>query len=383
MFNLKNKKSRSIATQGLLIVFLSIAAIYLIDNVSKNLAKLGIASGFDFLLTRAGYDAYSPFLHFTSDSTHLMAYFVGLLNTIVVSLTGIILATLLGFMMGILRLSDNLLVNKTVYWIVEFTRNVPVLVWIVIWYFGVFLQLPSPRKSFEIVDIIFVSNRGLYVPKPEFLSGSLVIFGLFILGLVSYYIYRRQTKAKQYEQSGHQSSFWIGTALIIGLPCLGFLFVENAVNWSVPVLKGFNFRGGVALKPEFVALLMGLSLYTSASIAEIVRAGILAVPKGQIEASKSLNLTTWQTNKMIIIPQALRVIIPPLNSQFMNLTKNSSLAIAIGYVDVVATIGGITLNQTGQALECIAVVMATYLILCLLISIFMNFVNRQVQVVER
>ncbi len=383
MIYLGNKKTRAVIVQVSLVALVFVGFAYFIYNANVNLERLGIASGFDFLWTRAGYDLYSPVLQYSSDSLHIDAYFVGLLNTILVSVVGIFLATVLGFLLGILRLSNNWLASKTVYCIVEFTRNVPVLVWIVIWYFGIFLQLPSPKKALNLADTIFVSNRGMYVPSPEFHSlawGILIALGIGVIGKI---LYTRRAKRMQ-DATGKQSPiFTVSLTFIIGLPLAVYFVLGQPVDWSVPALRGFNFKGGVALKPEFIALLMGLSVYTASNIAEIVRSGIESVDKGQYEASMSLNLTAGQRMKMIIIPQALRVIIPPLNSQYLNLMKNSSLAIAIGYVDVVATIGGITLNQTGQALECIAIVMATYLILSLLISAIMNFVNRQVQIVER
>ncbi len=382
-FSLQNKKVRAFVIQSIVLLVVLFLAKYFSGNVIENLQRLGITSGFDFLESRAGYDLYSPFLAYTADSSHMEAFYVGLLNTLVISVMGVFLATVVGFLLGVLRLSDNWLVAKTVYCIVEFTRNVPVLIWIVIWYFGVFLQLPSPRKAINIYDMIFVSNRGLYLPSPEFIAGSSAILIAFIGAIVIKMIYTRRAKVIQ-DATGKQSPvFLVSVGIILILPLIAYFLAGQPIEWSIPALKGFNFKGGMALKPEFVSLLMGLSVYTACNIAEIVRAGILSVSGGQGEAARALSLTKSQTMKMIIIPQALRVIIPPLNSQFMNLAKNSSLAIAVGYVDVVATIGGVTLNQTGQALECIAIVMVTYLILSLIISTVMNFVNRKVQIVER
>ena len=378
-----SKKNKAILTQVALAILVFLAFAYFVRNAINNLETMGLASGFDFLWSRAGYDLYSPFLKYTSDSLHIDAFAVGLLNTVVVSLIGILFATILGFLMGIIRLSNNWLASKTMYAVVEFTRNVPVLIWIVIWYFGVFLQLPAPKKSINLGDTIFISNRGMYVPAPEFQPLAWGILIALVGGVIAKIIYTRRAKKIQ-DATGKQSPiFTVSVALIIGLPALVYLILGQPIDWSLPALKGFNFTGGAALKPEFIALLMGLSVYTASNIAEIVRAGIESVDKGQYEAAMSLNLTTGQRMKMIIIPQALRVIIPPLNSQFLNLMKNSSLALAIGYMDVVATIGGITLNQTGQALECIALVMATYLSLSLIISAIMNFINRKVQIVER
>ena len=382
--NLQSKKTRSIITQVLVLLAVIGGFSYFVNNAIINLNKLGIASGFDFLFTQSGYDLYSPFLEYTSESYHIEAFYVGILNTLLVSILGIFLATVLGFLMGVIRLSDNWIASSTVYAIVEFTRNVPVLIWIVIWYFGVFLQLPSPRNgAINIMDMAFISNRGLYVPAPVFQPLFWGVFIAFVVGIVLTVLYNRKAKIKK-DETGQESPVWtVGLLSIIGLPVIVYYALGAPLEWSIPVLKGFNYKQGMALKPEFVSLLMGLSVYTAASIAEIVRAGILSVDKGQHEAAKSLNLTKSQTMKMIIIPQALRVIIPPLNSQYLNLAKNSSLAMAIGYVDVVSTIGGITLNQTGQAIECIAIVMITYLTLSLLISMIMNYINKRVQIVER
>ena len=382
-FNIHNKKVRAVAIQTFLSIVIIMLISYFGNNVVDNLERLGISSGFDFLQYRTGYDLYSPILPYSSDSTHFMAFSVGLLNTIIITFFGISLATVLGFIMGVLRLSDNWIVAKTMYVIIEFVRNVPVLIWIVIWYFGVFLQLPSPRTAINIMDSVFVSNRGLYLPAPIFTTGAFAIGIAFIISIFLKVIYNRRVKAEEIKTGKEGSTWRVSIALIIGLPLAVYFLAGQPIDWSIPELKGFNFKGGMALKPEFLSLLMGLSVYTACSIAEIVRAGILSVSSGQKEAAEALNLTKSQSMKMIVIPQAMCVIIPPLNSQFLNLAKNSSLAIAIGYVDIMATIGGVTLNQTGQALECIAIVMGTYLILSLLISSVMNYINNKVQIIER
>jgi len=377
-----NKKFRSITSQVLLILFLSMVFYYFINNAIINLDRLGITSGFDFLFSRAGYDASSPFFKFTSDSLHLDAYFVGLLNTLSVSIIGIFIATILGFIMGGLRLSNNWLVSKLVYLVVEFKRNVPVLIWIVIWYFGVLLQLPSTKEAINIYDSIFISNRGLYFPSPIFIDGSIAILIAFIGAIIINFFYIKRARNLHIKTGKQSPIFLVSTFLIIGLPVISYFIANQPIEWTIPELKGFNFKGGMALKPEFVALLMGLSVYTSAHIAEIVRAGILSVSKGQTEASLSFNIKKNQMMKMIIIPQAFRLIIPPLTSQYLNLMKNSSLGVAIGYMDLTATTGGITLNQTGQAIECILMIMGTYLLLSLSISTIMNYVNKKVQYAE-
>ena len=383
MININNKKTRAILNQAGLILLLAFGFYYFTDNAIENLNRLGITSGFDFMFSRAGYDLNSPFIEYTSDSRHLDAFYVGLLNTLKVTIIGIFLASVLGFLMGILRLSNNWIVSKVIYAIVEFSRNVPVLIWIVIWYFGVFLQLPAIRQALNIGDVVFVSNRGLYVPSPEFQPLAIGMLFALIVGIIIKVVYTRRAKVLQDETGKQSPVFLVSTALIVGLPLVAYFVLGQPIEWSIPELKGFNFKGGMALKPEFVALLMGLSVYTASNIAEIVRAGIISVKQGQTEASMSLNLNNSQTMRMIIIPQALRVIIPPLTSQYLNLMKNSSLAIAIGYMDITGTTGGITLNQTGQAIECIVIIMAVYLTLSLIISAIMNYINKRVQIVER
>lgn len=383
MIDLYNRKTRGIITQVILVALVFTAFAYFTANAIENLERQGLASGFDFLFTRAGYDLYSPILEYSADNTHLRAYAVGLINTIMITIIGIFIATVLGFLMGVIRLSNNWIASQTVYWIVEFMRNVPVLIWIIIWYRGVFLQLPPAKQAINVWDTIFISNRGLYIPAPEFQPLAWGVLIALIVGMVAKIWYSRRAKRIQDETGKQSPVFAVSMLLLVGLPLIVYMILGQPLEWNYPELKGFNFKGGSALKPEFIALLMGLSVYTAANIAEIVRSGIVSVSKGQYEAAMSLNLTSGQRMRMIIIPQALRVIIPPLNSQFMNLMKNSSLAVAIGYVDVVSTTGGVTLNQTGQALECIAIVMGTYLILSLIISVVMNYINNKVQIVER
>ena len=381
--NLNTKKTRSIISQVLFLLVVIGLIYYFADNALKNLQKLGIASGFDFLLISASFDLYSPFFEFTSDSTHLKAYFVGLINTLLVSILGIVIATLLGFLLGILRLSNNFLASKISYWIVEFSRNVPVLIWIMIWYFGVILQLPSVRQALDIADLIFLSNRGIYVPAPIFDGNVSLLIASLILG-IGFKIWFSKRAQRIHDETGHkQNTFFINTAFLLVPPLLVFFVTNMNLSWDIPLLKGFNFKGGLVLKPEFVGLLLGLSVYTAASIAEIVRAGIESVDKGQKEACCSLNINDKQAMMLVILPQALRAIIPPLINQYLNLTKNSSLAIAIGYMDIVGITGGITLNQTGQALEAIFMVMMTYLVLSLMISFLMNIANKRSLIKER
>jgi len=353
-------------------------------NVATNLEKAGKDFSFNFLSYPAGYDiSFQPFISFSPTDTHLRAAVVGLLNTLLVAVSGVIIASIMGFTMGILRLSNNWLVSRLVYVFLEFTRNVPVLLHIFFVY-GIFLYvLPVPKKALSISDTVFLTNRGFYWPSPVFEDGfGYVWFALLtaIVVVIAFVIWER----KHQDKTGIKyPSFTISTAIIIGLPLLTFFISGSPMSLEIPVIKGFNFKGGTSIKPEYIALTFALAYYTSCFIAEIVRSGILAVSGGQSEASHALGLSHGNTLRLVVIPQALRVIIPPLASQYLNLTKNSSLAIAIGYMDVVATIGGISLMQTGREMETMIFVLLTYLIISLIISAFMNWFNKRMSIVER
>ncbi len=309
-------------------------------------------------------------------------FFVGLLNTLLVASLGVVCATLVGFILGVLRLSTNWLVNRLAYVYVEAIRNVPVLLQIVFWY-GVFLGLPRVRQSINVGDILYLNNRGLQVPWPIFEPGIEAVAAALGLALAGSLALRHWAKRRQQATGRQFPVLTVSAAVIIVLPLLAAAAAGFPVSWDIPQLKGFNFAGGVTVKPEFAALWTALTAYTAAFIGEIVRAGILAVSKGQTEAASSLGLRPNLTMRLIILPQALRVIVPPLTSQHLNLIKNSSLATAIGYPDLVATFAGTTLNQTGQAVEVIAMTMAVYLTISLLISLFMNWYNKKTALVER
>lgn len=380
----RNQEYRSVFIQitTILILFTFLGMIG--NNVVTNLEKAGKEFSFGFLSYPAGYDiTFQPFISFSPTDTHLRAAVVGLLNTLLVAVTGVIIASILGFTMGILRLSNNWLISRIVYVFLEFTRNIPVLLHIFFVY-GIFLYvLPVPKKAVSISDTVFLTNRGFFIPSPVFEDG----FGYVLLALLSaitaviaFVIWERKN---QDETGENYPVFSISAAIIIGLPLLTFFISGYPLSWDLPAIKGFNFKGGTSLKPEYIALTFALAYYTACFIAEIVRSGILAVSKGQTEASHALGLTHGSTLRLVIIPQALRVIIPPLASQYLNLTKNSSLAIAIGYMDVVATIGGISLMQTGKEMETVIFVLLTYLSISLLISAFMNWFNKRMALVER
>ena len=380
----RNQEYRSVFIQimTMLILFTFLGMIG--HNVATNLEKAGKDFSFNFLSYPAGYDiSFQPFISFSPTDTHLRAAVVGLLNTLLVAVSGVIIASIMGFTMGILRLSNNWLVSRLVYVFLEFTRNVPVLLHIFFVY-GIFLYvLPVPKKALSISDTVFLTNRGFYWPSPVFEDGfGYVWFALLtaIVVVIAFVIWAR----KHQDKTGIKyPSFTISTAIIIGLPLLTFFISGSPMSWEIPVIKGFNFKGGTSIKPEYIALTFALAYYTSCFIAEIVRSGILAVSGGQSEASHALGLSHGNTLRLVVIPQALRVIIPPLASQYLNLTKNSSLAIAIGYMDIVATIGGISLMQTGREMESMIFVLLTYLIISLIISAFMNWFNKRMSIVER
>jgi len=361
---------------------------YLFHNTSANLQRQGIASGFDFLNSTAGFGIIMTLIEYSEESTYGRAFWVGLANTLVMSAIGIVLATIIGFIVGVARLSSNWLIGRMATVYIETLRNIPLLLQIFFWYFAVLRSVPGPRQSLALGESIFINNRGIYSPKPLFGDGfDFIVIG-FLAAIAAIVGIRRWARKRQ-EKTGEQFPvFLTSLGLFFGLPLLGLIaavLVYDGVplSFEYPALTGFNFTGGLVMIPEFVALLLALSAYTAAFIAEIVRAGILAVSHGQTEAARSLGLRNGPTLRLVIIPQALRVIIPPLTSQYLNLTKNSSLAAAIAYPELVSVFAGTVLNQTGQAIEVIGITMAIYLGLSLSISAFMNWYNRKMALVER
>ena len=378
-----DEKFRSIFFQTLVIGLFALGIYFIVQTTAYNLEKRNIATGWRFLTDPAGFDiSFSPFINFKSTDTHLDVYFVGVLNTLLVSFCGCIAATILGFLVGIIRLSSNWLLVRVAYIYVEFTRNVPLLLQIILWY-SILIQLPRVKQSLEFLDIFFISNRGIYSPRPIFENGFSYVFIAIVLALISSFFLRRWAKKRQ-DKTGKQ--FPVATSalgMIIFIPLLLYFILGSPLSFDYPALKGFNFKGGMVIRPEFIAMFLALTIYTAAFISETVRSGILSVTKGQREASASLGLKKSWIMRLIIIPQALRVIVPPLTSQYLNLTKNSSLGIAVGYADLVHGFGGISLNQTGQAIECMVIVMATYLTISLTISVFMNIYNKSIQFKEK
>ena len=379
-----NEETRSVIIQIVTLTVVFVVLAMVVRNVATNLADIGKEFSFDFLFAPSAYDiTFSPFIDYNSRDTHLRAAAVGILNTIFVAACSIVLATAMGFIMGILRLSSNWLVNRIVYVFIEFTRNVPLLLHIFFVHGIIVTTLPVPKKAMNVADTFFLTNRGFYVPAPVLEAGAGVVGVVFLLTIGFVIGFRRWAKKVQDETGKIYPVFWISVGVIVGATGLAFLATGMPLTWSMPALKGFNFKGGMSLKPEFLALWLALSYYHAAFIAEIVRGGILAGSHGQTEAAYAMGLRPSRTLQLVIIPQALRVIIPPLGSMYLNVTKNSSLAIAIGYMDVVATVGGITLMQTGKEMETMIIVLLTYLTFSLLISVFMNWFTRRMNLAER
>ena len=379
----RNEKSREIIVQVIVLIGFGWFISWLVGNVSGNFEKLGKDLSFEFLFIPAGYDINQFLIPYNNRDTHLRAAVVGLLNTGLVAICGIIIATIFGLFLGVLRLSNNWLASKIAYWYVEFTRNVPILLHILLWHGIIINTLPHPKMAIEMFDVSFLTNRGFYIPKPITEAG-IELFYLFIIIAIIFSILFSKFSKKRQEKTGKQLPvFWINFFVMLILPLLALMLNNFPISFSIPALKGFNFRGGLHLSPELIALTFALAIYTAAFIAEIVRAGILAIHKGQREAAESIGLKSDKVMSLIILPQARRVIIPPLTSQYLNLTKNSSLAIAIGYMDLVATLGGISLNQTGREMETMVLVLLIYLCISLSISSLMNWYNYKVKLVDR
>ena len=379
----RNEKSREIIVQIIVLFFLGWFISWLVMNVNANFEALGKDISFEFLFIPAGYDINQYLIDYNNRDSHLRAGIVGLLNTGLVAFFGIILATVLGIALGIIRLSKNWLASKIAYWYVEFTRNVPILLHILLWHGIIINTLPHPRKAISLGEVTFLSNRGFYIPKPLTETGIELVYLFFVIAIIFSILFAKYCKRKQDLTGTQYPVFWINISVICFLPLIAFFISGMPVSLEIPALKGFNFRGGMHMSPELAALTFALGIYTAAFIAEIVRAGILAIDKGQREAAESIGLKPSKVMNLVILPQARRVIIPPLTSQYLNLTKNSSLAIAIGYMDLVATLGGISLNQTGREMETMLIVMLIYLSVSLSISALMNWYNSKVKLVGR
>lgn len=373
---------RGIFFQVLTIVLLVVFVWWVAHNTAVNLARANIASGFGFLNGRAGFEVGQSLIAYSSDSTYGRALLVGLLNTLLIAVTGIITATIIGFIIGIGRLSRNWLIAKlcTVY--VEVFRNIPPLLVIFFWYSGVLAVLPNARESLHLPLGSYLNNRGLAFPKPIFGEGFWLVLVAFVIAIIAVIAMARWAHRRQAATGQPFHTIWASIGLLIGLPLIAFLLAGAPLSFDYPIVGKFNLTGGSVVGPEFMSLFLALSFYTAAFIAEIVRAGIRGVAKGQTEAAGALGLHPSSITRLVVIPQAFRIIIPPLSSQYLNLTKNSSLAIAIGFADLVA-VGSTTLNQTGQAIEVILIWMVVYLALSIVTSLFMNWFNAKMALVER
>ena len=377
-------KVRSIAYQVGLCTIVGLLVYGAISNAIANLQRARIASGFGFWDSIAGFDISQTLIDFSSStSTYGQAFWVGLLNTLLVAGLGIIFATILGFTVGIMRLSKNWLVSKVATGYVELIRNLPLLLQLLFWYNAVLKALPDLRDAKPFLGGTFLSNRGLVLPEPLAQAGFGFVEIAFVVGLIGTIVFYRWARKRQMATGKQAPVLWVSLGLLIGLPLIIFLAAGMPLHFEYPEKGRFNVTGGMEVLPEFAALLVGLVVYTAAFIAEVVRAGILAVSHGQTEASYSLGLRPGPTLRLIVVPQAMRVIIPPLTSQYLNLTKNSSLAVAIGYPDLVQVFTGTVLNQTGQAVEVVAITMLVYLTISLTTSLLMNVYNARMALVER
>jgi general L-amino acid transport system permease protein len=368
-------------------LLLVLALVYffwvIFQNTAANMERRGITTGFAFLNQPAGFGIVFSLIPYNETMSYARTFWVGLYNTLLVAVLGIVLATILGFIVGIGRLSRNWLVSTLCAIFVDTFRNIPLLLQIFFWYFAVLRNLPGVRQSLDVGEVVFLNNRGLYLPAPIFEPGMQWVGVAILLAVLSAAVLHLWARRRQERTGQTFPSLWVGLGILLLLPSGVFFLLGAPLSWEIPALRGFNFRGGISMIPELAALVLALTIYTAAFIAEIVRSGIQAVSHGQTEAASALGLRRPTILRFVVIPQAMRVIIPPLTSQYLNLTKNSSLAVAIGYPDLVAVFMGTTLNQTGQAVEIVAITMLVYLLLSLFISLLMNLYNKAVALKER
>lgn len=378
---LNSARTRGYVYQALILGGVAVVGWFLVSNTLDNLERRGVATGFAFLSREASFEIGESLIPFSAADTYLRAFIVGLLNTLTVSAVGVLLASVLGLAVGVARLSSNWIVSRMAAAFVEIVRNIPLLLQLIVWY-TVIGKLPGPRDALEPLPDVFLTNRGLKLPWPQEDPAHAFILAAAAVGVVAAFVVARWARRRRETTGQRFPTSYAVAGLALGLPGLVFFASGMPLVWDIPRLQGFNFAGGVTITPEFAALLVGLSVYTAGFIAEIVRSGILSVPHGQTEAGLALGLKPGQILRLIILPQALRVIVPPLTSQYLNLTKNSSLAVAIGYPDLVS-ISNTTANQTGQVIEMVSMMMAVYLVVSLAISAFMNWRNQRAALVTR
>ncbi|MFN3723311.1 MAG: amino acid ABC transporter permease [Paracoccaceae bacterium] len=372
------RRIRALTVQALFLAGLVWLCYFLFANTTANLQRQGIASGFGFLSQRAGFDVSLSYLPFTSDSSYGRAFWVAVINALVLSALGIVLATILGFGLGIARVSKNWLIARLATVYIEIFRNIPLLLQLFFWYFAILRQLPGPKESLVLADVAFLSNRGLYLPRPQVDQGGAVIVSAILVGLVLAIVMTLRAR-RQRLKTGHGPAawFWWPVGLIV-LPVAALLATGANLSFVIPELRGFNYRGGILMLPEMLAALLGLGFYIAAAIGEIVRSGIQGVDKGQVEAASALGLNRRDIMRLVILPQAMRIIIPPLATQYLSLAKNTSLAAAIAFPEVISIVAGTTLTQTGQALEAITLAMLFYMGVSLSIALVMNILNHRV-----
>jgi general L-amino acid transport system permease protein len=378
----RDERKRGVVWQIIVIAILCLGVWFIVQNMIDNLARLGVPLGFDFLDAPAGFAISFSVIPTDLNSSIGRVILAGMLNTLLASAISIVLATIVGLIVGICRLSKNYLVSRLATAYVETLRNIPLLVQLLFWYVAILQLFPNVRQAISIFDLAFMSKRGVNIPRaiPEDGFGTVLI--ALAIGIVLTIVIARWAHRRQMATGQQFPRFWVGVGLIIGLPLVVSLALGNPVSWEVPKLTGFNFQGGLVLQPELTALVLGISAYTASFIAEIVRGGILAVSHGQTEASYALGLRPGTTLRLVVIPQSLRIIVPPMTSQYLNVVKNTTLAGAIAYPDLFSIVGT-SLNQTGRPVENIAIMMTFFLVISILISLFMNWYNRRIALVER
>ncbi len=380
---LRDRKIRGYLFQLITIIGVVAFLWYIGVNTSHNIEQRGIKTGFGFLNSTAGFGINDSPIPYNPSDTYGRVFLVGLLNTLIVSFVAIILSTILGVIIGIFRLSENWMIKKLSAAYIEIFRNIPILLQILFWYNVVLRSLPSPRNSIDLFGKIFINNRGLYIPKPAWDATTISIIASIFIVIIFIFFLNKWANKRQ-EKTGEEFPVLLTSmVLLIVVPIIAYFIGGANLEFSYPHLRGFNFQGGKQYYPEFIALALAISVYTATFIAEAVRSGIEAVPKGQKEAAASLGLSSYQSLKLVILPQSIRIAIPPIINQYLNVVKNSSLATAIGYPELITVFAGTTLNQTGQAIEIISITMLVYLIISLLVSAILNWINFKMKIKER